>query len=71
MAYIENNACYAASHSQVRSSASLRKIYNVWRSRRALAALDDAALQDVGLSRVEAQSEANRPFWDVPATWRN
>ncbi len=71
MAYIENNACYTAPHSQVRSAASLRTIYNVWRSRRALAALDDAALQDVGLSRLEARAEVNRPFWDVPATWRN
>jgi uncharacterized protein YjiS (DUF1127 family) len=70
MAYIENNACYAASHAQVRSSASLRTLYNVWRSRRALAALDDEALNDIGLSRQDAKAEAGRPFWDVPATWR-
>jgi|TARA_B110000908_G_scaffold137341_1_gene162936 uncharacterized protein YjiS (DUF1127 family) len=66
MAYIENNACHAAP----RSTASLRQFYNVWHSRRALAALDDAALNDIGLSRFDAYTEANRPFWDVPNTWR-
>ncbi|HCI08365.1 DUF1127 domain-containing protein [bacterium] len=43
---------------------------NVWRSRRALAALDDAALKDVGLTRHDATREAARPFWDAPNTWR-
>ena len=40
------------------------------RQRNALRALDDAALQDMGLSRAEVEREANRPFWDVPAGWR-
>lgn len=31
--------------------------------RRALAALDDRALQDIGLSRATALGEANKPFW--------
>jgi uncharacterized protein YjiS (DUF1127 family) len=66
MTLIDHTTCYAAP----RSSASLRKIYSVWRSRRALAALDDAALNDIGLNRVDAVNEANRPFWDVPNTWR-
>jgi len=38
--------------------------------RRALRALDAAALNDLGLSYAEANREANRAFWDVPATWR-
>jgi len=38
--------------------------------RRKLGALDDAALLDIGLTRAEALAEAQRPLWDVPATWR-
>jgi len=66
MAFITSHANYAP----LRSAVSLRDLYAVWRSRRALAALDDAALADIGLSRFEAAAEANRPFWDVPQTWR-
>jgi uncharacterized protein YjiS (DUF1127 family) len=66
MALIEHSTCYAAP----RSTPSLRQFCNVWRSRRALAALDDAALNDIGLSRRDAICEASRPFWDVPQTWR-
>ncbi|MCT8159701.1 DUF1127 domain-containing protein [Pseudoruegeria sp. SHC-113] len=42
-----------------------------WRQRQALKALDAAALADIGLTRAEAEAESARPFWDVPATWRN
>ena len=31
--------------------------------RRALAALDDDRLRDIGRSRAEAQAEAAKPFW--------
>ena len=31
--------------------------------RRALAALDDRPLKDVGISRSEARREAGKPFW--------
>ena len=34
------------------------------RQRRALAALDDHMLKDIGLSRADARQEADRPFWD-------
>jgi uncharacterized protein YjiS (DUF1127 family) len=33
------------------------------RGRRALARLDDAALKDLGISRVDAWREVNKPFW--------
>lgn len=39
--------------------------------RRTLAQLDDARLEDLGLSFDQARSEAARPFWDVPAHWKN
>lgn len=47
-------------------SAILRMIA-VWQQRRALTRLDDAALADLGLTRAEAEQEAGRPFWDLPA----
>ncbi len=34
------------------------------RTRRALLALNDAQLKDIGLSRSQAFSEAVRPFWE-------
>jgi uncharacterized protein YjiS (DUF1127 family) len=39
------------------------------RSRRALAQLDDHQLCDIGLSREQAQLEAQRKAWDAPAAW--
>ena len=33
------------------------------RQRRALAALDDHVLRDIGITRVEAEREAQKPFW--------
>ena len=37
--------------------------YAVYRQRRALLRLDDAMLKDLGLSRVDALQEGNKPFW--------
>ena len=42
----------------------------LWKSRRALAKLDDRALTDVGISRAEADREAQLTIWDVPTTWK-
>ena len=33
------------------------------RQRQALRALDDRLLKDIGVSRAEAEREANKPFW--------
>lgn len=41
-----------------------------YRQRQALRRLDDNALADIGLSRSDAQREANRPLWDAPETWQ-
>ena len=49
--------------------ARLLLAHAAWRQRRALARLDDAALQDIGISRAEALTEASRPAWDVPGHW--
>jgi uncharacterized protein YjiS (DUF1127 family) len=39
---------------------------DVYRQRRALLRLDEAALADLGITRGEALREATRPFWDLP-----
>lgn len=52
-----------------RPRPTLRQRLALWRSRRALAALDARALDDIGLSAREALTEAQKRFWDVPATW--
>lgn len=39
------------------------------RQRKALQNLDDDALRDIGLSRSEAEAEAERPIWDAPDHW--
>ncbi|MEX0350533.1 MAG: DUF1127 domain-containing protein [Paracoccaceae bacterium] len=49
---------------------ALARARAVWRQRRRLEKLDDAALKDIGVSRSEAMREARRPFWDAPETWR-
>lgn len=40
------------------------------RSRHSLRQLDDRLLRDIGLTRAEALSEADRAPWDAPAHWR-
>ncbi len=42
------------------------RLAQAWRnytSRRDLAALDDRMLQDLGISRAQAQFEVNKPVW--------
>ncbi len=49
---------------------TLRSMVTVHHQRRRLSRLDDRALQDIGLTRDTARSEARRPFWDIPAAQR-
>lgn len=44
----------------------LKRWNELARQRRLLAALDDAALKDMGLSREDVFQEVDRPFWDDP-----
>ena len=39
------------------------------RQRQFLARLDDRTLADIGLTRDQALTEADRPMWDIPANW--
>ncbi|AZV78878.1 DUF1127 domain-containing protein [Parasedimentitalea marina] len=50
--------------------ADLITRFAVARQRRALASLDDSALKDIGLTRLEADTEGKRRFWDAPDSWR-
>jgi len=38
---------------------------SVWRQRQVLRSLTADALQDIGVSRTQAEKEANRWFWDL------
>jgi len=46
--------------------ARLKRWQQLARQRRQLAALSDAALKDIGLSRADVLLESERPFWDDP-----
>ena len=41
----------------------LRKVSRRRRSRVELSGLDDYLLRDIGMTRAEAEFEANKPFW--------
>ncbi len=49
----------------------LLNLFSLARQRRDLARLDDRALDDIGINRTEAHTEASRPVWDAPVNWRN
>ena len=66
--------CDALPHSDGRASGfswtslwfRVERILEVRRQRRALMALDDRMLKDIGLSRTDAWREANRSPLDLP-----
>lgn len=60
-------------HATARPIRLFRRLWTaleVGRSRARLAQLDDHMLRDIGLDREQAQHEADRAAWDVPAHWR-
>ncbi|MGJ8617247.1 MAG: DUF1127 domain-containing protein [Sulfitobacter sp.] len=74
MTTLTHRSC-AATPIATTHSRSIRTVfahaYALWCSRRALARLTAAQLEDVGVSASEADHEARRPVWDVPANWRD
>ena len=58
-------------HSRRTKPVGFFKMLVTWRTRQKLKDLDDRALADIGLTRADVKTEVNRPFWDVPATWRD
>ncbi|SDX35327.1 DUF1127 domain-containing protein [Litoreibacter albidus] len=53
-----------------RRKIGLMGYISLYRQRRALAGLDDTRLNDIGVSRSDAESEALRPVWDAPQHWK-
>ena len=49
---------------------SVWPLISLFRQRRTLAKLNDHQLNDIGVSRKDAEQEASRLLWDVPAHWR-
>ncbi|MFW8636941.1 DUF1127 domain-containing protein [Cribrihabitans pelagius] len=47
----------------------LKLHFAAWRQRRQLDRLDARALEDIGITRSEAEAEARRPFWSAPDHW--
>ena len=47
----------------------VRVMLSLTRQRQHLAELEDHLLRDIGLDRRDAEREAGRPIWDVPAHW--
>ncbi len=50
--------------------AKIAGLFAFWRSRSALADLDDALLKDIGLTHGDVREELRRSSWDVPTAWR-
>lgn len=50
--------------------STIVRMYDIWRQRQVLRNLDAHALEDIGVTRKQAQDEARRPIWDAPANWR-
>jgi uncharacterized protein YjiS (DUF1127 family) len=55
----------AVPHALVRAVATVSAWHERARQRRALVALSDPMLRDIGISRAQAQRESTRPFWRV------
>ncbi|GBO83558.1 hypothetical protein A6779_11960 [Marinobacter adhaerens] len=58
-------ANYVHSSNTVKSSLihKISRWHVNWRTRRQLARLPDFMLQDIGISRIDAEQEARKPFW--------
>jgi uncharacterized protein YjiS (DUF1127 family) len=55
----------AVQHALMRAVATVSAWHERARQRRALVALSDPMLRDIGISRAQAQRESTRPFWRV------
>jgi uncharacterized protein YjiS (DUF1127 family) len=64
-------ALWFRARSPFRLFSALRQLADIAESRRDLRRLDDRLLHDIGLTRYEAETEANRAPWDAPPHWRD
>ncbi|KEO56212.1 DUF1127 domain-containing protein [Thioclava pacifica] len=72
MAFLTQNDARRAACAPRRTSffATLARLIESHRSRRALRRLDARLLDDIGRSESEAAEEARRRIWDAPSHWR-
>ncbi|MFV1492758.1 hypothetical protein VWX97_17545 [Phaeobacter sp. JH18-32] len=70
MTYMDNSLRNCACAPRRSFFATVAQRLAIWRERRMLATLDQSALDDMGISKTEAQAEARRPIWDAPSSWR-
>ena len=52
------------------SLSMIRDALSLHRQRKTLARLDARALEDIGVTREQAQAEAARYVWDAPEFWQ-
>lgn len=65
-----NTIAQPRSHRRISIFPLLKQAVAARHQRRVLAKLDKDMLDDLGLTYSQAQAEAKRPIWDVPAYWR-
>lgn len=53
-----------------RGLTGLGSLVKLWSQRKSLNRLDDAALNDMGLTREQVEAEARRSFWDAAEPWQ-
>ena len=62
-----NGASFGHFSEYVKNSLKfVQKAHMISRERHQLLELDDERLKDLGLTKEQADKEANRPFWDLP-----
>lgn len=67
MAFVStSHPCRPARRSRL---AVFHELLALRRQRQELRHLDDRSLDDMGITRAEARTEAARPFWDAPHHW--
>nr|WP_309503997.1 DUF1127 domain-containing protein [uncultured Roseovarius sp.] len=60
---------HAPHHSAHARGWTISALASLYRSRRALAGLDEDALRDIGIDRKTALREARRAVWNLPRCW--
>ena len=64
------STCFPTSQRPTGILRRIARAYALHRSRKDLSGLTDAQLADIGVSHVQAEKEAARPFWDAPDHWK-
>ena len=62
MAFLNTLGRFAGLSSE--KGLTVKELYGIFRQRQQLARLDDAALNDIGLTRADVEREIRRPLWE-------